>query len=165
MLEACRQRVTSMALVHEKLYGAADLRRIDLRELVRDIAAMLIGSSSGIDMQMQPGGAPIVVDIETAFPASLVANELITNAIKHAFVGRERGTIAIDVDNLASGRVRLQVTDDGVGGITSGTFGGGGSLGSTIVRRLVRQLGGLLAVEPGPGARVSITFPLTRSTA
>jgi PAS domain S-box-containing protein len=165
MLEACRQRVTSMALVHEKLYGAADLRRMDLRALVRDIAAMLIGGGQGIRLQMQTDGDPLVVDIETAFPASLIANELITNAIKHAFVGRSTGTIAISVEKSAGGRVRLLVADDGIGGVTAETFAANGSLGSTIVRRLVRQLGGLLAVEPGPGARISITFPLTRSYA
>jgi PAS domain S-box-containing protein len=163
MLEACRKRVTSMALVHEKLYGAADLRRMDLRELIRDIAAMLIGGSRGIRLQMHPGAEPIVVDIETAFPVSLIANELITNAIKHAFVGRSEGTITIDVDRFATGRVRLQVADDGVGGIMPETFTGAGSLGSTIVRRLVRQIGAVLAVESGPGARISITFPLARS--
>jgi two-component sensor histidine kinase len=165
MLEACRQRVTSMALVHERLYGATDLRRMDLRELIRDIAAMLVGGSCGIGLQMHSGSEPIVVDIETAFPASLIANELITNAIKHAFIGRDRGTITIDLDTSTSGRVRLQVADDGVGGVTAETFGGSGSLGSTIVRRLVRQIGGVLAVEAGPGARVSITFPLSRSAA
>lgn len=165
MLEACRQRVTSMALVHEKLYGAADLRRIDLRELVRDIAAMLIAGGRGISLQMQAGAGPIVVDIETAFPASLIANELITNAIKHAFVGRSRGTITIAIDRSATGRVRLLVADDGIGGVTPETFDGSGSLGSTILRRLVRQIGGLLAVEPGPGSRISITFPSRRSPA
>jgi PAS domain S-box-containing protein len=165
MLEACRQRVTSMALVHEKLYGAADVRRMDLRELIRDIAAMLIAGSNAISLQMRSGGEPIVVDIETAFPASLIANELITNAIKHAFVGRSRGTISLDIELTTLGRVRLQVADDGVGGVTPETFEDGGSLGSTIVRRLVRQIGGVLAVEGGPGARISITFPLTRSPA
>ncbi|HKQ12678.1 MAG TPA: PAS domain S-box protein [Steroidobacteraceae bacterium] len=165
MLEACRQRVASMALVHEKLYGAADLRRMDLRELIRDIAAMLIGGCGGISLQMQPRGEPIVVDIETAFPVSLIANELITNAIKHAFAGRNHGTITIDVDRSASGRARLQVADDGVGGVTPQTFESSGNLGSTIVRRLVRQIGGALAVEAGPGARISITFPLSRTAA
>jgi two-component sensor histidine kinase len=86
---------------------------------------------------MQAGREPIVVDIETAFPAGLIANELITNAIKHAFVERSQGTITIDVDRSASERVR----------------------------RLVRQIGGVLAVESGPGARISITFPLARSPA
>jgi PAS domain S-box-containing protein len=165
MLEASRQRVSSMALVHEKLYGAADLRRMNLRDLIRDIATMLIAGSGGISLQMRPGGEPIVVDIETAFPASLIANELVTNAIKHAFVGRTQGTISIDLDRSAAGRARLQVADDGIGGVTPETFAGTGSLGSTIVRRLVRQLGGMLAVEPGPGARISITFPLTRNPA
>jgi PAS domain S-box-containing protein len=163
MLEACRQRVTSMALVHEKLYGATDLRRMDLRALVRDIATMLIGGSRGISLQMPAGGEPLVVDIETAFPASLIVNELITNAIKHAFVGRSQGTITIDIDRTATGRLRLRVADDGVGGISQETFSGTGSLGSTIVRTLVRQLGGMLAVESGPGARLCITFPLVRS--
>lgn len=165
MLEACRQRVTSMALVHEKLYGATDLRSIDLRELIRDIAAMLIGGGNGISLQMHTGSEPLVVDIETAFPASLIANELIVNAIKHAFVGRGGGTLTIDVARSAAGRVRLQVADDGIGGITPETFGTAGSLGSIIVRRLVRQLGGVLAVESGPGTCISITFPMTRSPA
>jgi two-component sensor histidine kinase len=138
---------------------------MDLRGLIRDIATMLIGGGSGFKLQMQGGDEPIVVDIETAFPAGLIANELITNAIKHAFVGRERGTIGIDVHKSAAGRVRLQVSDDGIGGITAETFASGGGLGSTIVRRLMRQLGGVLAVESGPGARISITFPLSRSSA
>jgi PAS domain S-box-containing protein len=164
MLQACRQRVTSMALVHEKLYGAHDLRRIDLGELIRDIGAMLIAGSTGIGLHMQADSERIEVDIETAFPASLIANELITNAIKHAFVGRSGGTLSIELALTAAGRVRLLVADDGVGGVTPETFASAGSLGSTIVRRLIRQLRGVLAVESGPGARISITFPLTRDS-
>jgi two-component sensor histidine kinase len=138
---------------------------MDLRELIRDIATMLIGGSRDISLQLQPGREPIVVDIETAFPVSLIANELITNAIKHAFAGRRQGTITIAVERTATGRLRLQVADDGIGGVTAETFAGAAGLGSTIVRRLVRQIGGVLAVEAGPGACISITFPLTRSTA
>lgn len=162
MLMNCRQRVMSMALVHERLYGAGDLRRIDLGGLVRDIAAMLLGASPQAVLDAKFEIEPIVVDIETAFPASLVVNELIANSLKHAFVGRARGVVEISVLLESEQRVRISVADDGVGGVTLAMFEGGATLGATIVRSLVRQLDGELTVGPGPGARISFSFPLSR---
>lgn len=161
-LELCRQRVLSMALVHEKLYSGRDLRRIDLGELVREIATMLLSG--------EPPGRVIVsfsldalnVDIETAFPASLMVNELITNAIKHAYNHRAGGTLAIAVHRLTHERGEITVADDGPGGVTNASLQSSTSLGSTIIRHLVRQLDGELRVESKPGTRITVSFPLRR---
>jgi PAS domain S-box-containing protein len=162
MLEACRQRVMSMAKVHEKLYGERDVSRVDLAELIRDIGTMVVAGVPGITIEFRHDGGPIVVDVETAFPAGLIANELITNSIKHAFVGRTHGRILVDVKRVDRESVCLQVADDGVGGVTPAALERSSGLGSTIVRTLVRQLDGTLSVGPGPGASVAILFPLRR---
>jgi two-component sensor histidine kinase len=158
MLGECRERVMSMALVHQKLYGAADMRRIDLAELVREITSMLTSGAARVTVRFELES--VIADIETAFPLSLIANELITNALRHAFRGRERGALTVSVRRVAGAAALLEIADDGVGGVTSATFERGGTLGSTIVRRLVRQLGGELTIAPGPGAQVVVRFPI-----
>lgn len=165
MLEDCRQRVLSMAMVHQKLYGASDLQRIDLGTLVRDIAGMLVGSQDRAAIEVLFDLEPLVVDIETAFPASLIANELITNCLKHAFVGRDHGIMRIVTRREPHGRGRIVVSDDGIGGVTSETFTPGGSLGSTIVRALVRQLDGELSVgeNASGGSAIAVVFPVSRA--
>lgn len=161
VLEDSRQRVLSMALVHEKLYGSGDLRRLDLSELVSGIAATLIGVGPGPAVATEFDIEPVVIDIEKAFPASLLINELITNALKHAFVGRAGGQLSIGVRHSGEG-VRLRVADDGVGGVTEETFTESSTLGSTIVRNLVRQMDGRLELvsTPGRGTQVTIWFPI-----
>lgn len=162
LLEACRQRVMSMAKVHETLYGSRDMGRVDLAELIREIATMVVAGSPGIELEFRPGSEPIVVEIETAFPAGLIANELITNSIKHAFIGRPQGRIGVDVSRVDDSILRVQVHDDGIGGVTASTLDRSSGLGSTIVRTLVRQLDGSLSIGPGPGASVVFTFPARR---
>ncbi|HLS80661.1 MAG TPA: PAS domain S-box protein [Steroidobacter sp.] len=164
-LEDCRQRVMSMALVHEKLYGAADLRRIDLAELTREITTMLISEDLGPSISTTFNVEPIAIDIDRAVPASLILNELITNALKHAFKGRTNGALAINVRRCNEGGVCIEVADDGVGGLDESAFRTGRTLGMTIVRNLVRQLNGRLSVGGGPGAMVAISFPITQEQA
>ncbi|HEX2493707.1 MAG TPA: PAS domain S-box protein [Steroidobacter sp.] len=162
MLMNCRQRVMSLALVHEKLYGGSDLRHIDLGALVRDIAAMLVGAGAPTMLDTKFDVESVIVDIETALPASLIVNELITNAMKHAFIGRSRGELRISVRKHAPDHVDVEVADNGAGGVTMETFERRATLGATIVRRLVRQLGGVLTVGAGEGSSISIAFPIDR---
>jgi PAS domain S-box-containing protein len=159
-LDDCRQRVISMALVHEKLYGAADLRRIDLGELSREIAMMLMSEGVGPAITTRFELEPIAIDIDRAVPASLILNELITNALKHAFKGRVSGVLSIAVCRHGSG-VRFEVADDGVGGLRADSIQSGRTLGMTIVRNLARQLDAQLAVSTGDtGTSIAVTFPI-----
>lgn len=162
-LEDCRQRVMSMALVHEKLYGAGDLRRIDLSELVREIATLLISEGVGPRITTKFNVERISIDIERAVPASLIMNELMSNALKHAFKGRSQGLLSICVRHCEQGRVCIEVADDGVGGVHTDSFRNSKTLGMTIVRNLVRQLDAQLSVETGSGTVVAISFPIAET--
>jgi len=159
-LEDCRQRVMSMALVHEKLYGARDLRRIDLGELAREIATLLISEGVGPRITTKFSVEPIAIDIERAVPASLIMNELMSNALKHAFKDRAQGLLSICVRRCEQGRVCIEVADDGVGGLHADSFRTAKTLGMTIVRNLTRQLDAQLSVGAGPGTVVAISFPI-----
>ena len=159
-LEDCRQRVMSMALVHEKLYGARDLRRIDLGELTREIATLLISEGVGPRITTKFSVEPIAIDIERAVPASLIMNELMSNALKHAFKGRAQGLLSISVRRCEQEHVCIEVADDGVGGLDADSFRTARTLGMTIVRNLVRQLDAQLAVGAGSGTVVAISFPI-----
>lgn len=161
-LELCRQRVLSMALVHEKLYGGHDLQRVDLGELVREIATMLLSGERPGRVKVSFSLDTLNVDIETAFPASLMVNELVTNAIKHAYHERTGGTLAIGVHRLTEDRGEIIVADDGPGGVTSESLHSSTSLGSTIICHLVRQLDADLHIAPEPGCRITVSFPLRR---
>lgn len=162
-LELCRQRVMSLALVHEKLYAAQDLRRIDLSQLVREIATMLVSGEPAGRVTTRFALHPTIVDIETAFPASLLVNELITNALKHAFAFRDQGRLEIDVRPVSNDRIALIVADDGPGGLTKERLDIATSLGSTIIRNLVRQLDAQIHIDNDGGCAVTVIFPARAS--
>lgn len=159
-LEDCRQRVMSMALVHEKLYGANDLGRIDLGDLMRQIALMLISETVGPSITTSFNVQHAVIDIERAVPVCLAVNELMTNSLKHAFRNRSHGHLSVAVLGDGENRVRIEVADDGQGGIDLQQFRTARTLGMTIVRNLVRQLDAELSVRSGPGTTVAFTFPV-----
>lgn len=159
-LEDCRQRILGMALVQDKLYGSADLRRIDLKELTHEIAAMLITDRAGPLLATSLDVEPLTLDIDRSLPVVLLLNELITNALKHAFAGRERGRLTVRVKRTQPDRLSVEVADDGVGGMSIERLQAARTLGSTIIRNLVRQLDAELSVRSGPGTQVIVRVPL-----
>ena len=131
---------------------------------MRDIATMLVGNEPGAAVRVSFDIEPVTVDIEAAFPASLIVNELITNAVKHAYVGRDHGSLRVSVRQTSVARIRIEVADDGPGTLTQEAFHKAGSLGSSIVLNLIRQLDGELSMGPGPGTKVAVSFPLAGDT-
>jgi two-component sensor histidine kinase len=126
---------------------------------VRDIATMLLSDEPAGRVTTRFHLESTIVDIETAFPVSLLVNELITNALKHAFTHRDRGQLEITVHPLGDGRIALGVADDGPGGLTLGSLEANTSLGSTIIRNLVRQLDADIHIGNRGGCRVEVRFP------
>jgi two-component sensor histidine kinase/ABC-type amino acid transport substrate-binding protein len=112
-----QNRIFSMALVHEKLYEAQDLSRINLKEYIRDLAGRLM-----VGYGISPDRATLVYElddvpvlIDTAIPCGLILNELISNALKYAFPDGRKGEIRIVLHQTENGEIRLEVGDDGVG--------------------------------------------------
>lgn len=161
-LEESQQRVYSMALIHEQLYGNERLDRINFADyatqLVQRLHAAVASEPDRITIELTL--EPIELAIEEAVPCGLIMNELLTNAFKYAFRGRERGRIAVAFRQSPEGIRELSVEDDGVG-IPSERADepSGNSLGLRIVEVLTHQLDGTLRREPCSGTRMVLRFP------
>jgi two-component sensor histidine kinase/CheY-like chemotaxis protein len=144
-------RVESMAMIHEQLYQSGDLHHVDLAahaSLLTSNLLLVYGLagpiSSSVTMQ------PLMLGVDQAIPAGLILNELISNALKHAFPGGRSGRISVE-GTLGDGCVNMIVRDDGVGLPASFDPAKATSLGLRIVQILSRQLKGTLEFGPGDG--------------
>ncbi|WP_243367802.1 sensor histidine kinase [Fundidesulfovibrio soli] len=160
VLAESRCRVASMALIHEQLYRSHTFSNIRVEGYLKDLLPRLVSSFSGNrDIKVAISAADIDLNIDQAIPFGLLVNELATNALKHAFNGRDEGMVRVDA-SLRDRNLVLVFEDDGIG--LPGDFDllEAGSLGLQIVKLLAGQLNGDLGVEPGPGTRFVLNFPL-----
>ncbi|MDF2697172.1 MAG: protein kinase [Labilithrix sp.] len=155
-----RNRIRSMALVHETLYRAGGRARIDMdlhiRKLCAQLADAYLARSPEVELVLDTGAASLPMD--QALPCGLIVNELVSNAIKHAFPHGRTGRVRVALREAAPRRYVLTVEDDGIGLPPTFDVGKIDSLGLQLVQDLTNQLRGTLAIEPGPGARFSIAF-------
>jgi two-component sensor histidine kinase/sensor domain CHASE-containing protein len=163
LLKESRNRVHSMALIHEKLYHSADERGVRFNGYVADLAAHLRNSYAGNSdaVTISTDVQEITLDMDTLVPCGLIINELMTNALKYAFPGGRAGTITISMRRQPAEKgatLALSVSDDGVGLPAGLDLAAPASLGLRIVNSLVGQLHGALSVGPGPGTAFTITF-------
>lgn len=162
-LEALRDsqnRIRSMALIHEKLYQSTNLADIDFGEYLRSLASHLHRSYAVKDRNVRliVSTAPIRLGIDTALPCALIASELISNALKHAFVGRPEGVLRVNIGTDDRGTIRLEVEDNGVGLRHESETSSPVTLGMQLVDGLVRQLNGTLTTDDTQGTRFVIAF-------
>jgi len=159
-LQNSQNRVQSMAIIHEMLYGSGTLSDIDFTEYAQRLLAEL-AISFGVDpslVRLRADSASLRIDLDHAIPCGLILNELITNSLKYGF--REgRGHVEVGLRVSASGRLLLSVEDNGEGLPAGLDIRNTRSLGLRIVHILVKQLSGELAVSSENGARFEITFP------
>ncbi|UCE41832.1 MAG: PAS domain S-box protein [Candidatus Aminicenantes bacterium] len=160
MFQESRNRVRSMALVHEKLYRSEDLAKVDFCEYIRSLGRHLFMSygihSAAIDLDVTV--KDVFLDINTSIPCGLIINELISNSLKHAFLGREKGKIRVALRSEKKGKYKLMVSDDGVGLPKGLDVTETESLGLQLVNMLVEQLQGTLIVDNNKGTSFEIVF-------
>ncbi|MCA9266886.1 MAG: PAS domain S-box protein [Planctomycetales bacterium] len=154
-------RIRSMALIHELLYRSDDLASVGFAEYVVQLTGQLRRTYETphcrCDFQVQVD--EIALDLDRAIPCGMIINELATNALEHAFVGRSQGTVRVSFTQVDD-EYRLIVEDDGVGCPQGVDLTNGPSLGLKVVDSLVRQLGGTLETESHNGARFTAVFPV-----
>jgi PAS domain S-box-containing protein len=159
-MESCK-RIKSMALIHEKLYQSQTLAYIEYRSYVNDLvnnikhSYSLSGTSIQIDLE---GVEPLHMDITAAVPCGLILNELISNAYKHAFVGRESGTIKVDFAKTEADVYELTVSDNGTGMDPKLDIANANTLGMILIDALVSQLKGKIEIAHTKGTSVHISF-------
>lgn len=165
ILQDCRDRVRSMALVHETLYRSNDLAAVDLAEVAGVLSNELFRAYAERLSQIRLTTAlePISVGIDRAVPCGLILNELITNALKHAFPAGRGGRIHVALRQLAPPGFVLSVSDDGVGTPPEPPAGPAPrTLGMRLIALLARQLEGSFEIirrEPGMEARLTVAGP------
>ncbi|OQA22191.1 MAG: putative sensor histidine kinase pdtaS [Chloroflexi bacterium ADurb.Bin360] len=164
MLQDSQNRLRSMALIHEKLHQSVEIARVDFGDYIRSLIASLMASYSGatasvsVVIEVAPD---IHLDIDTAVPCGLIINELISNALKHAFADGRSGTLWTSVNRTANQELELVVRDNGVGLPPDMQSLTTKSLGLRLVNTLVRQIKGTLEMNNVEGAMFRVVFPYT----
>jgi len=164
-----RDRIQSMALVHEKLYQSTHLAGIDISDYLKNLIPRLVNSSQ---VQSQRVHCTLIIEkeiqvgIDKAIPLGLIVNELISNALKHAFPflkaddSKEGGRGAIKVTlSKTPDHLLLIVADDGVGFPKDEDFSKSQSLGLQLVLALVEQLKGTIKLHRAKGTEFRIEIP------
>jgi two-component sensor histidine kinase len=156
-------RIDSLAIVY-KLMSAhgPEGGEIDLGVYLSEIvsAVMHAHAVEGIRLNLKVDAYPVSVNV--AIPAGLVVNELLTNALKHAFVGRDGGTITLH--SLVNDHgCSVVVADDGIGLPEGVSWPRPGKLSALIVQSLRDNAKANLKVESGPGRGTCVTISFKRS--
>jgi two-component sensor histidine kinase len=150
------ERVNAIGAVHRRLFQGGDVQRFDVADFVRDLAGDLAAAARREDLELRLDLEPVAVPAAQAAPLALVVNELICNALKHAFPDGRPGHIDISVRRRDDG-FEIVVADNGVGLPEAGAKG----FGATIVQLLCQQLKATLAItDNAPGVRVAVTIPI-----
>jgi PAS domain S-box-containing protein len=155
-----QSRVQSIALVHEKLYQAKDLSHVRFQEYVDTLTADLFHAQSAPDLSVERvvSVADINLTVDVAIPCGLIVNELVSNALIHAFRGRASGTVRIEARRLPEGRLELSVADDGVGFPAHIDPRSTPSLGLDLVFTFAEQLGAEVEITRERGTRFVFRF-------
>jgi two-component sensor histidine kinase/GAF domain-containing protein len=164
-LSQSRDRIKAVARLHELLYRSDAFSTIELGQLARELAegvgAAFRSPAKAIEIEVESD--PLEISLDLAGSLSLILNELLSNAFKHAYIAHPRGLIRISIKvDRESGTGTIRVSDDGVGVDEAAKIdGSGSSLGMDLVHRLTQQEGATLTLVPTAiGTTWELRFPL-----
>lgn len=160
----CKNRVNSIALIHEKLYESKNLANVNFGEYVRILTSHLFESfpsqSSGVRLTINV--EDLYLEVSKAIPCALIINELITNSIKYGFPGNQNqekeGEIKVELKTSDRGKVTLIVADSGAGLPGDFDLNKTQTLGMQIINALVKKLHGTVEIDKSEGTKFIIQF-------
>lgn len=158
-LKSVLERVNAVATVHRRLFQDDDVQRFDISAFIRDLVSDAVGGSGRTDLVVRLNLQRIDIPAAKAAPLALVINELLCNALHHAFPNGREGHI--DITAARDGHdFWIEIADDGVG-LTSGGAQSAPCFGLNIVRLLGQQLRARIDTDTsGPGHRVTVRLPV-----
>ena len=166
VLNQCRSRVQAMAQIHEMLYESRNYASVPFAEYARLLAnrvllaSDLTPSAVAIEFALQDLSLPV----DKAIPCALILNELIANALKHAFKDTtEKGVVRVQLQSTAGHEAILSVSDNGIGIPANLRIDQLRSVGMQVITTLVTQLDGQLEIVRESGSTFRVTFPLEPS--
>jgi PAS domain S-box-containing protein len=160
VLKECKTRVDTISLIHEKLYQSRDFSNVSFPDYARSLAnTVLHVSEAASRVTLEHHVEAVALPVDKAIPCGLILNELLTNALKHAYPEGRTGTIEIHLRRLPGMRLELQVRDNGIGMPDPDIKKARRSIGLQLVSTLTEQLGGEVGIEVANGTLVSVRFP------
>jgi two-component sensor histidine kinase len=154
LFDDSHSRILSMALVHENLYEADDMSSVDFGDYLEKLTSNLRAVYAGDPVTISVESGDIKLGIGQAIPLGLIVNELVTNAIRHAFPDGREGTVTVELAEGSKGKYVLTVNDDGIGYKKRGQEG----LGLELVDGLVKQIKGEIRFSNKKGTVVEVVF-------
>jgi PAS domain S-box-containing protein len=157
-LEDTRQKIRSIALIHERLLQTENLDKVEISDylgkLIQDLKVTYF--RDGVELEVVTQLEKEMLTLDMAIICGLIVNELLTNAIKHAFPANRPGRIKVA---FAKGNAySLQVSDNGVGLPAGVEPGNSQSFGMQLIDVFVKQLNGRLLIDRSEGTRFTIEF-------
>jgi PAS domain S-box-containing protein len=162
MLRDSQNRIRSMGLIHQTLYQSKDFAKVDFSRFLDSLVPTLVGSY-GVNpdrIALSVKAEQVLFPINAAIPCGLVVNELISNALKHAFPGDRTGEIRVRLSTGSDGATMLSVADDGVGIPQGVELGRTSTLGLQLVSLLADQLGGKIAMRRSDPTELVLSFAI-----
>lgn len=149
-----------MARIHELLYSTEDYARIDFsvytRELIKSVLKLYPGMRGRVKVEYSLDN--LYLNTDTAIPVSLIINELVSNALIHAFPHGRQGTVAISMKQIGKGGFSMEINDDGVGVPDPDGNADSKTLGLNLVRTLIENLNGSMKIKVNGGTRITLQF-------
>jgi len=162
-MENAERRMYSMMVIYDQLYRSEDYRSLSTAEYILQLLDIISRQFNAPAIRIERELDDFLLDSSTMYPLGIMLNELITNAFKYAFKGRDGGRISVSLKKGTDGTATLAVEDDGPG-LPAGT-GSGGGFGLVMMRGLAEQIGGTIAVggAGGEGKPAGASFTVTFS--
>ncbi|HTD39464.1 MAG TPA: histidine kinase dimerization/phosphoacceptor domain -containing protein, partial [Mucilaginibacter sp.] len=154
-----RNRVRSIALIHQNLYQFENLSKIELKRFVNDLCRQVESIYKKQSRILMSIDVPVLhLDIDSAVPLGLIMNELLSNSFKYAFNDDIAGKINLEIHAVAEGKYELKYSDNGPGLPTDFDLTRATTLGMQLIQDLSRQIGGKVKYEYKNGASFIINF-------
>jgi two-component sensor histidine kinase len=155
-LGEAQDRINSMALLHQLLYRNNQMSSLMFNEYLSNLITQISGSFNK-NIRIDYNLIELELDLDTAIPLGLITNELVSNAFKHAFNGKE-GVITIELSKLFKNTYQLRIADNGQGLPANFDLHSVDSLGLDIVCILSEQINAELKIYNADGAKFDIVF-------
>jgi two-component sensor histidine kinase len=159
-----QQRVQAMSFIHQRLYAGSDTRMVNMEEYIGDLAGTLMMAYGYFKetMELTIAVSKKWLDVDKALPLGLIANEIITNALKYAYQGVERPALRIELQENKE-VIWLSISDNGRQWDTSVWTEKGGSFGKQLITTLCRQLNARQELVIRDGSVFTFTIPRERA--
>jgi PAS domain S-box-containing protein len=159
LFEESRNRIHSMALIHDRLYQHETLAKINFNSYISDLVEHIKESYTKVlnEITFSITCDDIFLDIKNAIPCGLILNELISNSCKHAFKENQKGEIKIVCTKMGE-KFTMMVSDNGIGYDFQKELRESQSLGLTLIQALSEQVGGKVKTTSNNGTAYYLSF-------